>query len=1095
MNPTRHRSAPAPRGRRRTLSFLVGAALASSALLAAAPLVHARGDGRADGRADGDLPPFQDTIEGTVVRSSAGVVVTGHPLASRVGAKVLADGGNAVDAAVAAAFTLAVVEPTMSGLGGRTQILLRTSGGEVAAIDGTTEVPAAYRGGPVADEGAYGPSTIAVPGTVAALAEATEAYGTWTLGRLIAPAEELAAGGFPLHADEAARIARARDQWAGFPGSRRHFLGADGAPLRPGEDFRQPALARTLRVLAAEGPDTFYRGQLAQTMARELSEMGSLVTANDLARYRAERSPVVRGNYRGLELIGSYLPASGATTIEILQILDQFELAGEVGSARWGSLLTRALVAGFEDRERVLEPAEAKAAWITSRARAAERAAMIRGASGGEGGDRPAAPYEPEHTTHLSVADSEGNVVAMTQSIGPNMGSRVASPELGFLYAATMEYLGALEPGTRRHWSSQSPLLVLDDGRPLLVLGGAGARRIISGIVATVSRFVDQGLALPEALAAPRLHPTSSTLHLEARAEARWTPAQGDSLEDSGFAVQLRDDAPYFARVNAVAFDRSSGEWVGAVDPRWPGMAAAPAEAALPTRLTMDWLLMGGRVLDGAGNPWVRRDVGVRGDRIGFVGDARAAAVEALDTVDVTGLLVTPGFWDVHSHAELETSEGRKALPQLHQGITTVVLGLDGGGTGAVDSVFAGYERDGIAVNALRFVGHGAARRQVMGMADRAPSDDELESMKAYVERAMREGAFGLSSGLFYAPGSYATTDEVVELARVAARFGGIYDTHDRDLGATYRGIGYLASTAEGIEIGERAGTPVIFSHFSPQGAHNRGRAAEGARLIDEARARGVNVMAAQHPYTATQSSLSAYAVPRWAVAGGPEAMRERFASAELRARLDVETLEMLELRGGAQKILLVDPRPELNGRTLAEVAAGWSLPVPEAVRRILTEGEAAVMNLDLYDIDNIRHLAGMEWMMTCTDGRTPHPGQDVVHPRVYGAFTRKLRLFVFDEAVISLPFAVRGMTGLPSTFFNVGDRGQIREGWYADIAVFDEPNMRDRATFEDPHHYAEGTVHVLVNGRFALRDGDITGDLAGRPIRRPIRRPGGGAR
>jgi N-acyl-D-amino-acid deacylase len=378
-----------------------------------------------------------------------------------------------------------------------------------------------------------------------------------------------------------------------------------------------------------------------------------------------------------------------------------------------------------------------------------------------------------------------------------------------------------------------------------------------------------------------------------------------------------------------------------------------------------------------------------------------------------------------------------------------------------------------------------------MGTDDRAPTADEMTGMKALVDQAMREGAFGLSSGLFYVPGSYATTDEVVELNRVAAQYGGIYDTHDRDLGASYEGVGYLASTAEGIEIGERAGTPVIFSHFSPQGAHNYGRAAEGARLIEEARARGVNVMAAQHPYTATQSSLSAYTIPRWASAGGRDSLLARFDDPETRRRLDVQTMEMLELRGGAQKIMIVDPRPELNGRTLAQVAEAWSLPVPETARRILHEGEASVMNLDLYDIENIRYLAQMDWMMTCTDGRTPHAGQDIVHPRVYGAFTRKLRLFVYDEDVITLPFAIRGMTGLPSTFFNVPDRGQIREGWYADIAVFDESRIRDNATFDDPHNYSDGTIHVLVNGRFAIRDGDLTGELTGRAIRRPA----GGAR
>jgi N-acyl-D-amino-acid deacylase len=180
-----------------------------------------------------------------------------------------------------------------------------------------------------------------------------------------------------------------------------------------------------------------------------------------------------------------------------------------------------------------------------------------------------------------------------------------------------------------------------------------------------------------------------------------------------------------------------------------------------------------------------------------------------------------------------------------------------------------------------------------------------------------------------------------------------------------------------------------------------------------------------------------------------------------------------------------VDPRPALNGRTLAQVAQEWSITVPEAVRRIMTEGEASVMNLDLYDAGNTRTLALKEWMMTCTDGRTPHPGQDIVHPRVYGAFTRKLRLFVYDEPAITLPFAIRSMTGLASTFFNVPDRGLIREGFHADIAVFDEPRIRDVATYDDPHHYSEGTVHVMVNGRFALRDGVITGDMAGRPVRR----------
>lgn len=500
---------------------------------------------------------------------------------------------------------------------------------------------------------------------------------------------------------------------------------------------------------------------------------------------------------------------------------------------------------------------------------------------------------------------------------------------------------------------------------------------------------------------------------------------------------------------------------------------------------TVDVLLAGGHVLDGAGNPWVRADVGVTGDRITFVGMAAANGVTARDTVDVTGFLVTPGFWDMHSHAELEEEWGKGADLFLHQGITSVVLGLDGGGTNEIARVFRQYESGGIGVNALRFVGHGAARRAVMGMEDRAPTDHELAAMKTYVREGMEQGALGLSSGLFYTPGSYAQTEEVIELNRVAAEYGGIYDTHDRDLGAAYQGIGYDASVREAIEIAERAGTPLIFSHFNPQGAHNYGRASAGIRLVNEARARGVNVMAAQHVYTATQSNLRSYALPGWAAAGGDEVMRERFLNPETAARLDVETMEMLALRGGAAKIMFVDPRPELNGRTLAEVAAAWDLPVPATVRRILSERNASVMNLDLYDMENTRLLAQQEWMMTCTDGRTPAPGVEIVHPRPYGAFTRKLRLFVFEDSLITLPFVVRGMTSLATTFLAIPDRGLIREGMYADVAVLDPPNIRDRATFDAPHQYSEGTIHVLVNGEFALRNGQITGRLAGRPIRR----------
>ena len=503
-----------------------------------------------------------------------------------------------------------------------------------------------------------------------------------------------------------------------------------------------------------------------------------------------------------------------------------------------------------------------------------------------------------------------------------------------------------------------------------------------------------------------------------------------------------------------------------------------------------DLLLVGGFVHDGSGQPPVRQDVGVVGERISFVGDAAAAGLDAAVVVDVDGLMVTPGFIDMHSHAELTEDYGEDALPFLHQGITTVAIGVDGGGTPDVAGLFAALEGR-IGVNTFAYVGHGEIRERVIGEVDRAPTAAELNEMRALVRQAMNEGAFGLSTGLFYVPGYYATTEEVIELARVAAAFDGIYDTHDRDLGASYRGVGYLDSIREAIRIGEAAGTRVIFSHFNAQGASNYGRAPEGARLIEDARARGVEVAAAQHVYTATQSSLAAYAIPRWASNGGREDMLERFRDPETVRRLDVETMEMLAIRGGADKLLFADPRPELNGRTLDAVAAEWELPIPAAVRRILTAGNAAVMNLDLYDIENTRYLARQPWMMTCTDGRTPSPTQNVTHPRVFGAFTRKLRQLVLDERIITMPFAIRSMTGLAADFLHLDDRGYLRAGAIADIAVFDGDRIRDRATYDRPRQQAEGTVHVLVNGRFAIRDGDATGALAGQPIRRTTRTGG----
>jgi gamma-glutamyltranspeptidase / glutathione hydrolase len=514
--------------------------------------------------------PARSTAQ-EVHRSRSGMVVSGSALASETGAAALARGGNAVDAAVTTAFALSVVEPTMSGIGGRTQILIRTPDGSYHGVDGTTEVPAAYRRGmmPIDDEDAYGWGTIAIPGTIAALAAALEAHGTITLADAMAPAIRLAEQGFELPEDEARRIAAVAGRLGEFEGSRRHFLRADGTPYRAGELFVQKELAAVLRTVAEKGPDAFYSGDIARRMADDVTANGGWLRYEDLAGYRAESAELARGRYRGHELVGTYLPASGATTIQTMQILEHFDVAGHAGTAEWIALLARALELAFEDRANDLASAEMRVDDATSPQRAKELAARM----GSPAAIREEA-YEGAHTTHLSVADAKGGVVALTQSVGPTMGSKVATAGLGFAYAATMGYLGDIGPGDRP-MSSQSPLIVERDGQPVLVLGGAGARRIISAIVAVLSRVIDEQLELPAAMAAPRLHTTSGRIDVESHAAAAWADDVVSALRAAGAEVRTRDQAPYFARINAIGWERD-GTLVGVPDPRWSGRAASP---------------------------------------------------------------------------------------------------------------------------------------------------------------------------------------------------------------------------------------------------------------------------------------------------------------------------------------------------------------------------------------------------------------------------------------------------------------------------------------------------------------------------------------
>ncbi len=574
-----------------------------------------------------------------VASSEEGVVVAAQPLAAEAGAMILRAGGNAADAAVAAAFAVSVVEPSMNSIGGRTQILIRRPDGSVAGIDATTQAPASYDP-ETAPQASYGYPTVGVPGAVAGLARLLREHGTMSLAQVMAPAIALAEEGFALLPGEAARHRAGRDQLAEFEGSSAHFLNSSGESRAAGEIFAQPDLAATLRLIAEGGEDAFYRGEIAARIVADMEERGGAVTAAALADYEAVEAPVVRGSYRGFELVGTDVPASGAVTIGILHILEHFDLA-ELDDDSWAALVGTAIARAFEERARPDENGRraARLAFMTDKTWAAEiaagievpdaarvaiaapaavpngaspmaaatgtapaRAEVVAGfsgvtppasaAAGAPGGQRqpslgrvPGRNDQPDassnsHTTHLSTADGKGMFVALTQTIGPNLGSKVATPGLGFLYAATLGgYLGYMEPGERAR-SSISPLMVLRDGEPVLVLGAAGGARIISAVVQAVVRVVDDGMDLPEALAAPRVHPIAGGIAAETSPGIGWAPEVIAEIESWGLEVEEEEREGAFGRIHGIRADPATGVVTGVADPDWEGAAAVPGAGA-----------------------------------------------------------------------------------------------------------------------------------------------------------------------------------------------------------------------------------------------------------------------------------------------------------------------------------------------------------------------------------------------------------------------------------------------------------------------------------------------------------------------------------
>jgi dihydroorotase/N-acyl-D-amino-acid deacylase len=520
-------------------------------------------------------------------------------------------------------------------------------------------------------------------------------------------------------------------------------------------------------------------------------------------------------------------------------------------------------------------------------------------------------------------------------------------------------------------------------------------------------------------------------------------------------------------------------------------LAAACGNDTGPAAARLDIILAGGTVYSGADLDGAVADVGIIGDRIVAVGNLDGR--EAVRRLDVSGLAVVPGFIDIHSHAVRDDpTDGIFRWPDaenlIRQGVTTVIGGPDGGSPLPITDTFAAIENAPASVNFGTFVGHGSIRGKIIGDEDRAPTEQELERMRDEVRAAMDAGAFGLSSGLIYVPGRFATTEEVIELAKVAADYGGIYISHMRE-----EGLGLLKSVAETIRIGEEGGLPTQLTHHKVVGAPMWGKSTETLRLVDEAIARGVDVSIDQYPYTASSTSLTIL-FPGWSLDGGRPALLERMADQARRARLRDDIVYRIETdRGGddpANVQLSNCPHDtSINGLNLAEVL--------RQQERAVTHENAAELLMDLVaagncsavfhaiDEGDVRRILAHPVTMPASDGGIEGPSDRVPHPRNYGTFARVLGHYVRREAVIPFHTAVHKMARLPADRIGLQDRGRIAEGAIADIAVLDPATVIDTADFGNPHRYAEGVSHVFVAGQPVLLDGQMTGARPGRILRK----------
>jgi N-acyl-D-amino-acid deacylase len=519
-------------------------------------------------------------------------------------------------------------------------------------------------------------------------------------------------------------------------------------------------------------------------------------------------------------------------------------------------------------------------------------------------------------------------------------------------------------------------------------------------------------------------------------------------------------------------------------------------------------VIKGGKIVDGSGNPWFQGDIAVKGDKIAKVG--ALGKYEAQKLIDAKGLLVTPGFVDVHTHTDSNFIINPKADSKILQGVTTEIVGNCGSSMSPVTDLgksfasrrleelgiewdwysvaeyLARLEKEGMPVNLGTLIGHGTVRSSVMGYEARAPSTRELDDMKDLVDQGMRDGAFGLSTGIKYAPGVYADTQEIVELSKVVSKYGGLYASHIRNQGGKL-----IESIDEAITIGREAVCPVHIAHLKVKGRSNWGKSFNMLRVIDEARDGGIDVTYDQYPYVA--ASTGAFAItPKWAREGGMDRFVERLKDPEERKKIEEGVTEQEDWTGSLKLLVCkFDPDPSYEGKSIAEIAEIRGKSREAAMCDLLLEARGLVPLILFFGWDtDVEAIMTHHAMMVGSDGSSlanyGSLGQGKPHPRNYGTFPRFLGKYILKQKIMSLEDGIRRMTSFPALRFGLEGRGLLSASSFADITVIDPKTIIDNATFQDPHRYSDGVKYVIVNGTLAVENGKYNGSQPGRTIKHP---------